>query len=195
MKLVRIGLVLLIIVGGAYFFSNRDKSYSVQFTELASTTGQLLRRAASAITQAISSHSSSTVQTASRFVASTTQQVEDAVGQAVKDAVAKKAAEVGSGLIGSPISIGSNDQAVSFSIKTGSRAYFTLHNANTTEEMTYIVDWQDSVRDEGTLAKGESRIVSHVWTAPGTFKVLFSLKEKKLFSSQDTHQIIVSVFE
>lgn len=43
-------------------------------------------------------------------------------------------------------------------------------------DASYVIDWGDSLSDSGTSPKGESVLVSHVWTGDGDYTVKVSMK-------------------
>lgn len=73
-------------------------------------------------------------------------------------------------------------EIISFSVKAGATAYFTIKNSEN-ENLTYEVDWQDKEVSRGFLNKNDKIILGHKWDNKGSYIIEFKIgtpdKEKK----------------
>ena len=88
------------------------------------------------------------------------------------------------------ISGGDTNTPLSFGVKIGSTAYFSLDN-NENEKVGYQADWQDGKKDTGNLDIGKTAILSHKWDKAGDYTLNFKTTSSK---GEKQYQIVISIF-
>lgn len=115
----------------------------------------------------------------------------DSVKSAIDEKINNVAADIG--LEKKPEAISLNDETkapdfpLGFTLKVNSPTVFIIKNiSKNNKPMSYVVDWGDSVKEEGEVPSSATRRVQHTWIEVGEYSVKITINEmgaKKLFSA------------
>src|SRR3989344_4479455 len=67
---------------------------------------------------------------------------------------------------------------ISFAIKSGTPAYFTIKNRES-GSVVYEINWKDGKIDKGQIGKGETKVTMHSWDQPGEYAIKFKIASEK----------------
>ncbi|MBU4347942.1 hypothetical protein KJ671_00320 [Patescibacteria group bacterium] len=211
-KFIRIifGIVLIGATAGFLLIGSNDFDYDFTGLDLnkeriASTTASVFRSTKNKAVDFLSIASEEVKEKSNKLISFTTDKAQELtstiVGKTKEYAfnLLKKEVEKNIEKLGEKAGLDVNslndslkkDDIVTYSVKKGQSAYFTIKN-NQEDLLKYSIDWLDGERESGELKiEGESVILSHIWFNSGEYLLTFKTIESE---EERQHKVLISVF-
>lgn len=199
----KIALVVIVFAAGYFVFNKENVSgYTIPFISVSAKDAvQTGNQALSKMTQVSKETFSAKAADFSGMLTEKAGELADNAMTAVKTeafnlmkgVITKKVDNLAADLGVSPVQSGGSgspaSNPVSPSIKSGTPAYFTIKNSEQVA-IDYIIDWKDGKSENGQVAKGESKIVSHSWSKSGEYVLQFKINSA---GGTNEYQVRISI--